>query len=106
MRTTHRCPKCQGQKLYVCENHQPNPRYSSSVVKFHITAVELAADGTAGGEASAYRTNVGTYETWTCAACGYTEWYAQDEQGVLERLSHVAQSGVRVVEPGAGPPYR
>jgi hypothetical protein len=57
-------------------------------------------------EASAYRTNVGTYETWTCAGCGYTEWYAQDEQGLLERLSHVAQSGVRVVESGAGPPYR
>ena len=79
------------------ENRQPNPRYSNSVVNFHITSVRLT-DG-AGSES---QSDVGAYETWTCAACGYTEWYAQDKEGLLERLSKVADSGGRVVEPAAG----
>jgi hypothetical protein len=41
MRTNQRCPKCQGTKLYVCENRQPNPRYSNSVLNFHITSARL-----------------------------------------------------------------
>jgi len=97
MRTTHRCPKCQGQKLYVCENRQPHtpPASSKSYITFRITT---ALHDT--------HIPVGTYETWSCAACGYTEWYAQDKEGVLERLSRVADSGVRVVEAGAGSPFR
>jgi predicted nucleic-acid-binding Zn-ribbon protein len=101
MRTTHRCPKCEGTKLYVCENRQPNHRYSNSVVNFHITSVRLIDEG--GSES---RHDVGAYETWSCAACGYTEWYAQDKDGVLERLSKVADSGVRVIDSGASSPFR
>jgi hypothetical protein len=100
MRTTHRCIKCQGTKLYVCENRQPNHRYSNSVVNFNITSVRLTDEG--GSES---RSDVGAYETWICAAC-YTEWYALDKDGALERLSKVADSGVRVVESGAASPFR
>jgi predicted nucleic-acid-binding Zn-ribbon protein len=106
MRTTHRCPKCQGQKLYVCENRQPDWHSSSRVRPLSVAAVELSTEDTGGKEGTAFRTHGGTFETWICAACGFTEWYAQDQQGLLEHLSTRAGSGVRVVESGVGSPFR
>jgi predicted nucleic-acid-binding Zn-ribbon protein len=106
MRTTQRCPKCQGTKLYVCENRQPDWHSSSRVRPLSVTAVELSTEDTGGREGTAFRTHGGTYETWICAACGYTEWYAEDREGLLERLSQMANGSVRVVESGAVSPFR
>jgi len=51
------------------------------------------------------RIDVGTYETWICAGCGYAEWYAVDDERLLERLAAIPDSGVRLVDSRRGP-YR
>jgi ribosomal protein S27AE len=68
------------------------------VVPFSITTVKIPQKETGAREGSSFRSHVGRYETWICAQCGYTEWYAMDHEQLLERLSHVPGSGVRVVE--------
>jgi hypothetical protein len=93
-------------KLYVCENRQPVHRTSNVIEPLRVATVEISQEKTGAKEGSSFRSHVGTYETWTCAACGYTEWYAEDGEGLLERLSKVAESGVRVVEGGTGSAFR
>ena len=96
MRTHHRCPKCQGAKLYVCENRQPDRQYTTGYIPFCVVAANEPRNA---------RTVVGTYETWICATCGYTEWFAKDVES-LERLSAVTGSGVRIVQSDGQTPYR
>jgi len=106
VRASQRCPKCHGENLYVCENHQPDEDCSNLTHPFRVTAVQLSTEETGGKHGTSHRTHVGTYETWICAACGYTEWYAVDKEGLLERLAKIRNSGVRLVRPPAKPPYR
>jgi predicted nucleic-acid-binding Zn-ribbon protein len=107
MKTTARCPKCSGTKLFVCANVQPAWDFVNGVHPFHITTIELSTDETGASEGSRFRSHVGRYETWICAACGFTEWYAQDAQGLLDRLAKIPGTGVRVVGGDAPrPPYR
>ncbi|CAN5193256.1 hypothetical protein BH09MYX1_BH09MYX1_57550 [soil metagenome] len=106
MRTTARCPKCNCQKLYVCENRQPDDDSSNVVHGFRVTTVEISREDLGAQSGSSYRTHVGTYETWICSGCGYTEWYAQDPEHLLEKLSKMRGSGVRVVERTTEAPYR
>jgi predicted nucleic-acid-binding Zn-ribbon protein len=107
MRTNARCPKCSGTKLFVCENTQPDWDSSNVVHPFHVTTVERSTDETGAREGSRYRSHVGRYETWICAACGFTEWYAKDAQALLDKLASIPRTGVRVVG-GDAPrrPYR
>jgi predicted nucleic-acid-binding Zn-ribbon protein len=106
MRTQSRCPKCSGTKLYVCENQQPESDSSNGISAFRVIAVPISQDDTGAKDGSSYRTHVGSYETWICAACGYTEWYAKDDEHLLEKLSKIRNSGVRFVDGSAKAPYR
>jgi len=106
MRTHSRCPKCNGTKLYVCENQQPDDDSVNCINRFVIVAVPFSQEDTGSKHGSEYRTHVGTYETWICAGCGFTEWYAQDPEHLLEKVSKMRGSGVRVVDSAASAPYR
>ena len=107
MRTTSRCPKCNGTKLYVCESAQPAHDSSNIIHPMYVTTVPIDQEslGVSEEDGSSYRTPAGRFETWTCAACGYTEWYAKDPGNVLAKLA-ARGSGVRVVEGTPKAPYR
>jgi len=106
MRTHQRCPKCTGTKLYVCTNHQPDGDNANYVHPLHVTAIEVPAKKLGVTHGTLFRTHVGSYETWICASCGYTEWYARDPAHLLEKLSKLPDSGVRVVDSTPVVPYR
>ena len=106
MRTSSKCPKCEGTKIFVCENKQPDHQYQNSIVRFSVTTVATAGHGILSKEGNEDRTPVGFYETWICAGCGYTEWYAKDPENLLERLSKIRDSGVSVLSAPPAAPYR
>lgn len=64
---------------------------------FHVTTVKYPKKDTGAAEGTRHLSAVGTFETWICAACGFTEWYAQDAAELLDRLARIPGSGVRVV---------
>jgi hypothetical protein len=97
MKTTSKCPKCAGTKLFVCDNHQPDHESANTIYPFVITAVPIRQELTRASTANNCRTLVGGYETWICGGCGYTEWYAKDPECLLETLSKMRNSGVRAV---------
>jgi predicted nucleic-acid-binding Zn-ribbon protein len=49
--------------------------------------------------------HIGTFESWICAACGYTEFYAKDLHD-LERFAAEQPNDIRIVDaasPARGP---
>jgi len=105
MRNDCVCPKCDGRKIYVCENTQPDNDSSNVIHPLFVITVPIAKDDLGVEEGSRYRSHIGRYETWICAGCGYTEWYAKDYKALLEKLAQT-NDGVRVATPGAASPYR
>lgn len=81
----------------MCANRQPSEEYSNIVLPFHVATVEIPKKQTGAAAGSRHLSAVGTYETWICAGCGFTEWYAQDAAELLDRLARIPGSGVRVV---------
>src|SRR5262245_13579014 len=96
------CPQCKGKKIYVCDNAQPGEESSNVIRRFHVVTVPISQQQTGAAEGSRYRSHVGNYETWICAGCGFTEWYAKDPERLLEKLSQMPDSGVRVLS-GSSP---
>jgi predicted nucleic-acid-binding Zn-ribbon protein len=88
MRTSNTCPKCSGRKLVVA-----GPRYSNEHGWFLIPVIPEGSRG--------------YYESWTCAACGYTEFYAMALSDVDEIAAQYPDV-VRIVESGepSRGPYR
>jgi predicted nucleic-acid-binding Zn-ribbon protein len=77
MRTTATCPKCSGKKLIVV--HERGFLRDTKVI--------------------------GRFESWICAACGYTEFYAKDLADV-DALASQWPEDVRIVDstvPRTGP---
>jgi predicted nucleic-acid-binding Zn-ribbon protein len=71
MKTTHTCPKCRSRKFLVTPEFKiPDP--SASNTTFPVPPFTARIAGFIGDRASA-----GTFEVWTCAQCGFTEWYAK-----------------------------
>jgi predicted nucleic-acid-binding Zn-ribbon protein len=106
MRTHSRCPKCNGTKLYVVENRQPESDSSNGIAVLRVATPSIDHDEVGAKNGSRYRTEVGSFETWICAGCGYTEWYAKDPEHLLEKLAKRRDSGVRVVDGAPETPYR
>jgi predicted nucleic-acid-binding Zn-ribbon protein len=98
MRTTATCPKCSGKKLFVAKLESAGSSevgYRRGLSTFAIPAVLIK--GTA----------VGHFESWICAACGYTELYAEDLDKVA-RLAEKWPDQVRIVDTtnAEGGPFR
>jgi predicted nucleic-acid-binding Zn-ribbon protein len=88
MRTTATCPKCSGKKIVVTELRSVALAERWSAAR-PIPAV--AYDVKASAE------SVGGFESWICAACGYTEFYAKD-LGDVDALAARRPEDVRIVD--------
>jgi predicted nucleic-acid-binding Zn-ribbon protein len=90
MRTTATCPKCSGKKIVVTE-----PCYIAGEYRMPRGLHPVVAGGRA----------FGRFESWICAACGYTELYALD-LGDVDRLAEERPKDVRIIDstvPTKGP---
>ena len=106
MRSSHVCPKCDGRRLYVCENRQPDHDSSNIIKTLRVCTVPIDQETTGAEEGSSYRSEIGSFETWICAGCGFTEWYAQDPRHIIQRLATRGGSDVRVIDAAAPKLYR
>jgi predicted nucleic-acid-binding Zn-ribbon protein len=101
MRTTATCPKCSGKKIVVTELRHTN---NVGEVGERIDAIPVV--GIRVRRSLTWDTKVvGTFESWICAACGYTELYAKD-LGDVDKLAAERPTDVRIVDaavPARGP---
>jgi predicted nucleic-acid-binding Zn-ribbon protein len=57
------------------------------------------------GDSAIESVEAGTFESWVCASCGYTEWYAKGVEAI-RALATVMDTGVRrVVAEAPGGPF-
>jgi predicted nucleic-acid-binding Zn-ribbon protein len=92
MRKTLQCPKCEGRKLWrIEEMRERGPSHAHT----EPLGLDLVQKRWVGG-----MTSRGTFETFICAGCGYTEWYAHG----LEKLEADEKRGVHFIdtEPDGG----
>jgi predicted nucleic-acid-binding Zn-ribbon protein len=107
MRATQTCPKCTGRKFAISEEfRQPDhdtPNLTTPFPAITIVAHRPAEERT--GHSA--RKTVGTFETWICVGCGYTEFYAKG-LGDLEALAKQHPDRLRILDAGAikQGPYR
>ncbi|MFO0628828.1 MAG: hypothetical protein U0325_24855 [Polyangiales bacterium] len=97
---TQQCPKCQGRRLWVVERYRIPSEYAGGA-ELPVAANQQEP----GGMFSLPRaTPQGCFDLWLCEACGYTELWARDLQGLREDPAH----GVRRVDTTADPegPFR
>ncbi|HJK94844.1 MAG TPA: hypothetical protein RMH85_28660 [Polyangiaceae bacterium LLY-WYZ-15_(1-7)] len=82
MRTSHRCPKCQGEDLLVVDPwSQPDPGSSNTTSPTQVAF-----------RMSYFRRQVATdLELWVCAGCGYAELFAKD----VDTLGELADAGTQ-----------
>ena len=98
MRTTATCPKCSGKKIVVTELRHPASE-TGRIVPIPVAACEARSLFGLGDDV------VGRFESWICAACGYTEFYAKDF-GDVDKLAAKHSDDVRIVDgtiPARGP---
>ena len=93
MRKSLVCPKCEGRKIWHVEAAR-TPAMTAGYKSPSDIGVAVRGSTWRGFRA------VGGYETFTCAGCGYTEWYAHG----LEDLRDDPDQGVHLIdnEPNAG----
>jgi predicted nucleic-acid-binding Zn-ribbon protein len=99
MRTTATCPKCSGTKIVVDELRQIAPGVNARPVP------ALAWETNSGPLGAPEVKQVGSFEAWICAACGYTEFYAKYLWDI-DKLAAERPDDVRIVHginPQRGP---
>jgi predicted nucleic-acid-binding Zn-ribbon protein len=84
MKKTLHCPKCEGRKLWRVEEMRERGRNMTKAEPLGATFAPTWHGVT----------NRGTFETFICAGCGYTEWYAHG----LEQLEADASKGVYFID--------
>ncbi len=103
MKRTQQCPKCGGRQLWVVEQVQQVDATGGGdrivATPLGLTAAKLGEGG------SPFRlSTVGRLESWTCHACGYTEFYASHFADVLAQLAGDPRNGVHAVDGTRGGP--
>jgi predicted nucleic-acid-binding Zn-ribbon protein len=105
MKLTQKCPKCVGQKFAVTDEFRVPDQDSSNMTEpFPAVTINTHRDTQ---ERSPWdRKTMGTFETWICLGCGFTELYAKSLGGV-EALAAQHPERLRIVDatPKDGP-YR
>jgi predicted nucleic-acid-binding Zn-ribbon protein len=94
MRTTATCPKCSGKKILVAELRDDTGDFPHRARPVPVVAWNVGPIST-----------IGRFESWICAACGYTEFYAKD-LGDVDELAAQLPNDVRIVDsasPKKGP---
>jgi predicted nucleic-acid-binding Zn-ribbon protein len=93
MRATQTCPKCAGNKFAVtAEFRQPESR---SIGARRFVAVIL--EKKLGRFLGSTTTERGSFESWICLGCGYTEFYAKALDGI-EELAKEHPEQLRIVD--------
>jgi predicted nucleic-acid-binding Zn-ribbon protein len=85
MKTTHRCPKCQHDRiLYIA---QIADRYGDHPVAEASVPMKIAyykkSVGTVLGFAATTTERAGELEAGVCRACGYTEFYVKSPADII-----------------------
>ncbi len=92
IKLTHTCTKCKSRRFLV-SNEFRTPTYGHNItMRFPLVSAKLP-----GFVEDVYLG--GWFETWTCASCGFTEWYAQG----LDQID-LSQTGDHMRYFDAGPP--
>ena len=90
MKKSERCIKCNNRKLWIIDEvKQPDVDSSNRAWSMAVTSHQFAPGKRPRG--SAERISAGSFQVIICAACGYTEWYAND----FERLGEIP--GARLI---------
>ena len=101
MRSTHRCPKCSGQRFVVTDEFRvPEQESANTTRAFPAVAIDTKANSS-DPRGPWQREMLGAFTTWICLGCGYTEFYAHHLDGV-NALAQQYPHRLRIVD--AGPP--
>ena len=104
MRSRNICPKCAGQDLLVVNPwRQPDARYTNSTNVMRVTSVETQGKGFL---SLGSRVDVGDFELWVCATCGYSELYAAGAESLADLARQGNPEVRRVAVKGEGGAYR
>src|SRR5262245_11168854 len=101
MKFSGKCSKCGSVRLWVIEtvgvgNGSPNRR-DLPVTVAYIPPGDVPFWSLRFSDVSKY-VEVGTFEAWVCANCGFTEWYAKDVNDTLAELAKHPETGIRLVD--------
>ncbi len=107
MKNSRQCPKCQSRKLWVVQKVEQPRGESWGTTPLHVTSQYILTGSTDIVSAATELVNAGFFETWICALCGFTEWYARDANQTLAQLASQPGSKVHYIDgESAGTPYR
>ena len=98
MKQSQQCPKCRGQKFWVIDPFRAtDPALSNAAAP----VAAYTRTGILGIDSVEPR---GHFQLWTCAACGYSELWADG----LSTLRPDAEAGVELVDHSVAPkgPFR
>jgi predicted nucleic-acid-binding Zn-ribbon protein len=97
MKTSGRCPKCEGQRIWRIEEVGVKDPQFSNGGNLPLQAVHRKTN-----EAFPSRYDAGSVDAYVCAACGYSELYWRG----LDALQHNPSSGVHMLDARARAPNR
>lgn len=102
MKSSLACPKCQCRQLWVIDKVQQPFGYSGDT-SMRVTVGEIYGGPSVGMVSE----DVGHFEAWICAACGFTEWYAKEANEGLAKLAAQRNSPIRLIDTtGQRGPFR
>jgi predicted nucleic-acid-binding Zn-ribbon protein len=107
MRSTQTCPKCAGRKFAISEEFR-QPDHATPNTTSPFPAITIVAHRPAEERTGPWaRKTVGTFETWICVGCGYTEFYAKGLDDI-EALAKQHPDRLRILDAGSVKqgPYR
>ena len=71
MKATQMCPRCDGEKIWFF------PVMGERSGEGEIKPISITFE-----EAQSHHRGLGFFETYICAGCGFTEWYAKGLSGL------------------------
>ncbi len=93
MKKSLRCPKCQGERIWVVEQFRV-PDETEGGRQLSVVQNQETTPGFMGLPRVQAR---GHFDLYTCDGCGYSELYAQG----LSELKHDPRRGVRLIDASA-----
>ena len=93
MKTTHRCPKCQFDRiLYITHVADRYGEYATSEASTPMKIAHYRKQvGSVFGLAMTKTERAGELEAVVCRRCGYTEFYTKDPDQIIVDGTHVRE---------------
>jgi predicted nucleic-acid-binding Zn-ribbon protein len=101
MKSTQTCPKCAGKKFAVTAEFLQHSGH------YNVPLPAVIVEKKLGRLLGSVPTKLGSFESWICLRCGYTELYAKGVNDI-EELANEFPDQLRIVDGGHGErgPYR